>query len=983
MSLSHQYVQDHLLSMHRLTPSEQAALEEHLAACSECRAYAAFHQTLRQTLPAPAGSPRPAERDIHEKIQMVHARVEKHRWPARIVHHSLSFAGATVGLVLLFLILILTTRTMPGRPAIAPDVTRMAAGVASITPTATGASTPLPSTETTMPFLSSFPLYSGTTWVWMKTGYTQAEGDPQKIIQGTAKIEERVAEVQTVSSYQVAHILGNKVIVSSDPGWQENGTFGLGDYEYWYVVKDNQVYLSYQQPDPAQMKFEQMRLLYQFPLQVGSEWCPGSEIKGQPVLDIQSCGNKTVVTNKRPYTSSLGDFKTCYEIHVTANSGDVISQFCDGIGLVAQKYDHAGTRFGDDQQLVQFTNGKDGSTLTAKTPAVTPTTEKNGDIERIPSPDGRWTVLYRRQIGQLTIEDGQGKQTPVAVDGQDKYLVPGSWSPDSRYLLLWQGIDSASIQADGLPLWSIDVSTGNTFRISKSVLVNPGYSSWAPDGHALAFTNGGYRSAQVGKWLSLYTPADQKVTDLVPQEKLVPGLVAWSPDGKTIAFAAVDATLTGQEYADFSGWENPAILARRIYRLDPQTGMYQRLNSQEDFQDAPRWDLTGRLYFVQLTQTLARIMWVSDLAAGAAYAIPGCQGVRLTPAGYYGQIDWRFLFDACQATKAGGGITLTPSPIKTETSLNPQNRVVPAVALQGQTAYVGIGSRLAAIDLSQPTMLLLAVQSVELPGEVLKIISLPGGAGQRVAASAGRYLALLDTSITGELTLITQSKLPGPITALIFDIGNQTLYAGGALDGDAGKGFVAQLNATDLDTLQLFGTSQLPDPVQSLALTNGVLYAALTGDPPKVVAVPIHENTFGELTDVIVGTAVASMTTTGNLLFIGTDGQMLAYDLTQPLQPQFSWQISKSDGTPIPGNIFGFEVRPNIIFTAGRDADGTPFRLVLTPPAPLKTGSMVDTASCMAVSAGQMLVADERLEIYDSRDPQHLMLLGSYPLGVP
>ena len=983
MSLFHQYFQEHILSMQRLNPSEQAALEEHLAACPECRAYATFHQTLRQTLPAPAGSPRPAERDIHEKIQMVRARVEKRRWPARIVHHTLSFAGATVGLVLLFLILTLTTRTMPGRPAIAPDVTRMAAGVTSITPTATGASTPFPSNETTMPFLSSFPLYSGTTWVWMKTGYTQAEGDPQKIIQGTAKIEERVTDIQIVSSYQFVHIRGNKVMVSSDPGWQENGTFGLGDYEYWYVVKDNQVYLSFQQPDPAQMQLEQMRLLYQFPLQVGSEWCPGSEIKGQPVLDIQSCGNKTVVTNKRTYTSSLGDFKTCYEIHDTANSGDVISQFCDGIGLVAQKYDHAGTRFGDDQQLVQFTNGKDGSTLTTKTPAATPTTEMNGDIERIPSPDGRWTVLYQRQMGQLIIEDGQEKQTPVAVDGQDQYLIPGSWSPDSRYLLLWQGIDSASIQADGLPLWSLELSTGKTFRVSKAALVNPGYSSWAPDGHALVFTNGGYRSAQVGKWLSLYTPADQQVTDLVSQDKLVPGLVSWSLDGKTIVFAAVDAAHTGQEYADFSGWENRAILARRLYRLDPQTGAYQRLNAEEAFQDAPRWNPTGELYYVQLDQEQAHIMRVTGLASGTAQAIPNCQAARLTPAGYYGQIDWGFLFDACPATKTGVGITPTPSPALTETHPNPQSRVVPAVAVQGQTAYVGIGSRLAAIDLRQPGTPQLAEQSVELPGQVIKVISLSGGAGQRVAASAGRYLALLDTSTPGELTLITQSKLPGPVTALIFDIGAQNLYAGGVLEGDAGKGFVAQLNATTPDTLQLFGTSQLPAPVQSLALANGVLYTALTGDPPKVVAVSIRENTFGEPTNVITGTAVASMTTTGNLLFIGTEGQLLAYDLTRPLQPQLAWQISEVANTPIPGTIFGFEVRPNTIFTAGWDATGAPFRLALTPPAPLKTGSMVDTASYVAISAGQMLMAGERLEIYDSRDPQNIKLIGSYPLVAP
>jgi hypothetical protein len=126
------------------------------------------------------------------------------------------------------------------------------------------------------------------------------------------------------------------------------------------------------------------------------------------------------------------------------------------------------------------------------------------------------------------------------------------------------------------------------------------------------------------------------------------------------------------------------------------------------------------------------------------------------------------------------------------------------------------------------------------------------------------------------------------------------------------------------------------------------------------------------------------MTTTGGMLYTGADGQMQAYDLTQPLQPRFAWQVSEVNQTPIPGPILGFEIRSNVIFTAGMDGSGAPFRLALTPPAPLKTGSMVDTASCVSVSDGQMVVAaGDRLEIYDIRDPQNLTLIGSYPLVDP
>jgi hypothetical protein len=663
MSLSHQLIQERLQSVQRLTHAEQATVDEHLTTCPECRAYAAFHQILLETLPNRNAPPHHSEREIREKIRIVNAKLEKRRWLTRIFRNTLSLAGVTAALVLLLVILIYLPRMIPGRPALAPEATRASAGVPNPTPISTPLSTLLPSGVPDLPFLSTFPLSPGTTWVYTKTGYTQADGDSQKIIQGTSTIEERVADVKTLEPYTFVHIQGNKTMVSADPGWQENGTFGLGNYEYWYVIKNNQVYLSFIQPDPTQIKLAEMRLVYQFPLRVGSEWCPGPEIKGQPIPDIASCGSKSIVTAEKPYLSRLGELKPCFEIHVTSNSGDVISQFCEGVGVVAVKYNHGGTQFGEAQELIGFINGKDGSRLVAETPTVRNVpTQATGGVQRIPAPDDHWTVLYQKQLGQLEIEDEGGKITRVGAADQYQWLIPSSWSPDSRYLLFWLGMNSASIQADGLPLWSIEVSTGKTFQLSKATLLNPTYYSWAPDGQALVFTNGGYRSAQIQKWLSLYNPAIQQVSILVPQEKLVPGAVAWSPDGSTIAFAAIDAALTGPQYADYMSWENPAIAGRRIYLLDPNTGTYQRLNSVEAYQDAPRWGKDGRLYFVQPDQEQARIM-VVDPVTGSAQTLSGCQAARLSQAGYYGQVDWNFLIDACPAILPEGVATPTPTQL--------------------------------------------------------------------------------------------------------------------------------------------------------------------------------------------------------------------------------------------------------------------------------------------------------------------------------
>lgn len=206
---------------------------------------------------------------------------------------------------------------------------------------------------------------------------------------------------------------------------------------------------------------------------------------------------------------------------------------------------------------------------------------------------------------------------------------------------------SASIQADGLPLWSLEVESGQVTRLAEAALVNPSYQSWAPDGSALVFTNGGYRSSQVNKWLSLYEVGSGLVGTLIPKSALVPGAVAWSPRGSQIAFAAVEAEETGNEWADWMGWDNPAILARRIYLLDRQTGEYWRLNSAEAYQDAPRWSADGtRLYYAQMEGGGVALM-AADPASGSAHALPGCLAPLPVAAGYYGQVDWGELYQNC------------------------------------------------------------------------------------------------------------------------------------------------------------------------------------------------------------------------------------------------------------------------------------------------------------------------------------------------
>ncbi len=257
-------------------------------------------------------------------------------------------------------------------------------------------------------------------------------------------------------------------------------------------------------------------------------------------------------------------------------------------------------------------------------------------------------------------------------------LIFGHWSPDSRYVVMWVGMLSASILADGLPPLVLDTATGETYSVAVSTspeglmpqawpshvaLTNPRYHSWAPDSSKLAITVGGYRSAQVGKWLNLFEPGTGRVTTVISEIEQVPGIVVWSPRGDLIAYAAVPADQTGSEWADWMTFDNPAIAGRRVYLLDPDTGQSRRLNEIKTYQDAPVWSNDGlHLYYVQRNGDHLQLM-VADPETGRAEPVPGArQPVKLKDlmrpaAGYYGQFGREELLEQIPEPAVGATAT--------------------------------------------------------------------------------------------------------------------------------------------------------------------------------------------------------------------------------------------------------------------------------------------------------------------------------------
>ncbi len=234
---------------------------------------------------------------------------------------------------------------------------------------------------------------------------------------------------------------------------------------------------------------------------------------------------------------------------------------------------------------------------------------------------------------------GPGDPRTRDIRSADQILF-GSWSPNSRYVLFWMGPYSASIWADGVPLLALDADNGKSVRLAEAALANDRYQSWAQDSSAAAFVSGAGRSAMIGKSLDLYSVSTGQVSTIVSRTEQIPGIVAWSPRGNSIAYAAIGAAETNNDLANSSSFQNPAILKRRIYLVNPATRERTRLNQVDAFQDAPVWSADGgTLYYVQRDGNEMALVAAAP-ATGQPKAIDDSRRPAPQVVGFYGQSRW-------------------------------------------------------------------------------------------------------------------------------------------------------------------------------------------------------------------------------------------------------------------------------------------------------------------------------------------------------
>jgi hypothetical protein len=327
--------------------------------------------------------------------------------------------------------------------------------------------------------------------------------------------------------------------------------------------------------------------------------------------------------------------------------------------------------------------------------------------------------------------------------------------------------------------------------------------------------------------------------------------------------------------------------------------------------------------------------------------------------------------------------TSTPLPVRT---FMPQRVTqlgggINGITIVGDVAYVGMGPRLAAIDISQHEHPRLIRQSEPLPGLVNLLLQISSGEDPLLLISAGKYLLLVDPSNPDGLIPGCQLELEGAISALVWDAGASKIYAGMSAYQQTSRqtGIISSIDFTSDNQLKIISSVSMPEYPLSLALGKDGLFAGAEGGEGGLYH--IHLNSSGTLFE--PHQVIASgpeeplqplyLEVIGDYLYLSYR-DIEAYDITNPDQPKKIWSQHVT-GIDI---IKGFNVVGDQVYAFGWTILSVFMRGAAHLPEPITGSPLGEIATVTSIHNGDFLVANNDLEIYATANPPDLKMIGMY-----
>ena len=217
---------------------------------------------------------------------------------------------------------------------------------------------------------------------------------------------------------------------------------------------------------------------------------------------------------------------------------------------------------------------------------------------------------------------------------------------------------------------------------------------------------------------------------------------------------------------------------------------------------------------------------------------------------------------------------------------------VSGVAAAGEVAYVGVGPRVFAFDVSNPSFPAPIGQTEPLAGLPWEIIAM----ADQVFVGAGRALIRFDAANPGALIAEASVELPGNVGRIVLD--GDVIYAGGSAQWPTlnsrhsqDGGFVAAIHSA-FGEMQIGSAEIVPMPIGSVARVGETLYAAPAGERSRLFALTLASPTQIEAVhplDLVGIWEMRNIWGYGSTLVINQGGIVGAYDVSDPLQPIEVW----------------------------------------------------------------------------------------------